>query len=51
VLPLRTDNLLHYGLPEEAIVLVLATAALAAAPALALLWAARRLGSGGGGPC
>ena len=40
VLPLRTDNMLHYGLPEEAITLVLATAAVAAAPAVLLLLAA-----------
>jgi ABC-type Fe3+ transport system permease subunit len=45
VLPLRADNLLHYGLPEEAIALAIATAVLATAPALLLVGAARLLRS------
>jgi len=40
-LPLRADNLLHYGLPEEAIALAIATALAAIAPALLFVGAAR----------
>lgn len=42
VLPLRVDNLLHYGLPEEAVALAMFTAGSAAIPALAGLWVASR---------
>jgi len=43
VLPLRTDNLLHYGVPEEASILAFATAVLAAVPAAGLMGGSRLL--------
>jgi ABC-type Fe3+ transport system permease subunit len=43
VLPLRTDNLLHYGLPEEATLLALTTALAAVLPAFAMIVLARVL--------
>jgi ABC-type Fe3+ transport system permease subunit len=43
VLPLRVDNLLHYGLPEEASALALATAVAAALPVIVGLAAHRAL--------